>query len=115
MKLFFIILFCVVCLNDFSQSNADNILHIDSLPPEGILLDRGWKFQIGDNHEWSKPEFDDSKWKEIDPTKQVNSYKSDVVGAKCWIRITILLDSSIQSEPLVLRIQQNIASEIFLD
>ena len=28
---------------------ADTIFRIDQLSPDGILLDRGWKFQVGDD------------------------------------------------------------------
>ena len=30
-------------------SQADTIFQIDQLPPDGILLDRGWKFHAGDD------------------------------------------------------------------
>lgn len=44
---------------------------IDSLPPQGILLDKGWKWHAGDHPDWAKPNFDDSAWESIDPTKDI--------------------------------------------
>ena len=41
------------------------------LPTQGILLDKGWKWQGGDNPNFAKVDFDDSKWESIDPTKDI--------------------------------------------
>ena len=36
----------------FAQQRT--IFKIDSLPANGILLDKGWKFHVGDNPDWAK-------------------------------------------------------------
>ena len=54
--LLFLTLFCPILL---SAQKADTF-RIDSLPTEGVLLDKGWKFQVGDNTDWAKPDFDDT-------------------------------------------------------
>lgn len=44
---------------------------IDSLPTEGVVLNKNWKWHTGDNPEWAKLDFDDSSWENIDPTKDI--------------------------------------------
>ena len=43
----------------YSQNSANTFFHIDKIPTEGILLDKGWKFHVGDDLEWAKFDFDD--------------------------------------------------------
>lgn len=44
----------------YGQSNS---VRIDSLPQEGFLLNKGWKFRADDNPDFAKLDFDDSKWR----------------------------------------------------
>ena len=46
-------------------------LRIDRLSPQGVLLDIGWRWYASDNPDCTKPEFDDSQWDSIDPTKDI--------------------------------------------
>ena len=52
-KLLFILLLCVFHIIIVAQ---DTTMALPSkLPAEGILMDKGWKFQAGDNLEWATP------------------------------------------------------------
>ncbi len=64
-KLILTLFLALTCSIGFAQ-----VFRIDSLPEQGILLDKGWKYQAGDNPDWAKADFDDSKWESIDPTKE---------------------------------------------
>jgi signal transduction histidine kinase len=116
MKIFFrffllILLLPVRCL----ASDSTEVIFIKSLPAEGILLDKGWKFQAGDNPQWAAPGFDDSKWESINPTLDLHDLpqiKKEPVG---WFRIHLHIDSSHLNKPLSCIIYQSIASEIYLD
>lgn len=55
--LFLLPLFC------FSQQSP--VFHIDSLPPQSILIDKGWKWHTGDNPDFANFAFDDSKWESL--------------------------------------------------
>ncbi len=70
--LFFILFLALSCSIGFGQA-----FRIDSLPQQGILLDKGWKWHAGDNPDFAKADFDDSAWESIDPTK-------DIVNPKNW-------------------------------
>src|SRR4028119_54888 len=113
-------LFCLLpfifflTVNCVSQDSATYVFHIDKLPPEGILLDKGWKFQAGDNPDWAKPEFDDGDWQAIDPTKDIHELPQlqKRIG---WFRLKQQIDSTILVQPLALIINQSGASEIYFN
>lgn len=108
-----LLIFCN-CLH-LSAQNIGTVLHINKLSEEGVLLDTGWKFIRGDNLHFATADFDDSQWQLINPTKEVKQY-NDILGNNiCWLRLSISLDSTAENEPVYLHIQQNAASEIYLD
>ena len=97
-------------------SQAQSVFRIDSLPANGVLLDKGWKFHAGDNPEWAKPAFDDAKWADIDPTKGIFDLPQldRRTGRIGWLRLRLRLDS-ILTQQLVLQIRQSGASEVYLN
>jgi signal transduction histidine kinase len=117
MKIFYSIFLLIFLTlgNCFSQSSSSYIFHLDKLPPEGVLLDKGWKFQAGDNPKYSQPGFNDQNWKLIDPTKDIRDipelWKTNIV----WFRLHFILDSSIAQQALAVLVEQTGASEIFLN
>ena len=99
----------------FSQDTAARIFRIDTLPSQGILLNKGWRFHAGDNPEWAKPSLDDRKWDDIDPTLELNylpQVRKEPVG---WFRFKLYIDSSLLNKPLAFQVFQSIASEIYLN
>jgi len=85
------------------------------LPKQGILIDKGWKWHAGDNPDFEKVDFDDSKWESIDPTKDIldipQLWSSDIG----WFRIKFTVDSSILYNALALAVSQIGAAEYFLN
>ncbi len=79
-------------------------------------LNKGWKFHPGDDMAWSKPDFDDRDWIDIDPTGDMHdsfpSLKKSVIG---WLRFKWPKDSLRNAGPLAGVIQQVVASEIYLN
>lgn len=61
--------------------------------PEQITIDltKSLKFSTGDELTWSKPQYDDSSWKTIDPSKnwEEQSYKN--YDGYAWYRVTFFL------------------------
>jgi signal transduction histidine kinase len=111
MKMKVLILFILLSsFNCFSQTPF-----IDSIPIKGIVLDKGWKFQAGDNPDFALPDYDDSKWRPIDPTLDVYDLpqvRSTPIG---WLRIRFRVDSTLLNKPLAFQIRQHLASEIYLN
>lgn len=109
----FLLFFLCFFGKSFSQDNADNTIYLTQLPPEGILLDKGWKFHEGDNAEWAKTAFDDKNWKPIDPTKDIRDipelWKTDIG----LFRLRFTLDSSLTQKGIAVLVTQTGASEFF--
>ena len=93
---------------------ADTIFHIDKLSSDGILLNKGWKFQVGDDPAYANAHHDDKTWKTINPALDIYDLPQIPKSAIVWFRLHLSIDSSLNNQ-LVLIIQQSGASEIYLD
>ena len=107
------ILFIFLSNNCFSQ-NTSKIIHIGKLPPEGVLLDKGWKYQARDNPAYADPNFVDNNWQTIDPTKDIFDIPQLWKTKIGWFRLHFTVDTSVIHQ-LTLMIQQSGASEMYLD
>ncbi|HOY17064.1 MAG TPA: ATP-binding protein [Haliscomenobacter sp.] len=109
------LIFCLLLFPLLAFAQNEAIFRIDSLPKEGVLLNQGWKWHAGDNPEWSKAEFNDSKWESIDPTKSIFELPQlSKKGEISWFR----LHFSYSKHPLQQvagMLQQTGASEIYLN
>lgn len=113
-KLTLALLLALICSFGFSQKQE--VFRIDSLPKQGILLDKGWKWHAGDNPDFAKADFDDSKWENIDPTIDIFDLPQvSKQGAIFWLRLPLLLSDSASKESLIMTIRQSGASELFLN
>ncbi|MCP9770235.1 hypothetical protein EGI22_20210 [Lacihabitans sp. LS3-19] len=97
----------------FAQNRSE--FRIDSIPKAGILLDKNWKWHAGDNPDFAKADFDDSKWEGIDPTKDIYDLPQIRKTSVGWFRIRFYVDSSLLNKPLTFQVNQSIASEIYLN
>ncbi|CAN5454713.1 hypothetical protein BH10BAC2_BH10BAC2_25340 [soil metagenome] len=116
MKFFysFFLFFILLTGKCFSQINVP-VFEINSLPEQGVLLDKGWKFHPGDNPDWASPDFNDSLWEDMDPTLDLYylpQIRKEPVG---WFRIKLHIDSALLNKPLAFQVYQSIASEIYLN
>ena len=112
---FFYILFTLSSGRSYSQDSAETF-HLGKFPPDGVLLDRDWKFHAGDNPEWAAPGFDDRAWQSIDPTLEIRDIKQLQQAGYGWFRLTLIIDdSNILKRQPVLLINQAGASEIYLN
>lgn len=97
--------------NGFGQST----FRIDSLPPNGVLLDKGWKWHAGDNPDWATTDFDDTKWEPINPAQDIHDLPQVRKAQIGWLRLRLHVDSSIVRQSPVLILSQLGASEIYLN
>ena len=79
-----------------------------------IALDSGWKFKAGDNRNWSNPKFNDSSWQSIHLLQDLYALPQIPKNGVVWFRLQIKNDRSF-SQPLLMRLYQTGASEIYLD
>lgn len=109
-QLVFIICLFSTCL----YGQTSRLLQIDSIPSSGLLLKTHWKYYVGDDLEFAKPNFNDSTWLDIDPTKELASLTEIMDSRIKWLRINFQVDSKLDF-PLGLAVTHAGASEIYLN
>ena len=110
--LFFVITFLLNTTGVSQQ--ATEIIHLKDIPAEGIILDSGWKFKVGDDPMYAQSGYDDSGWESINPTLDIHDALPQIPeGNVCWLRIHLSIDSTVSQ--LVMMMQQSVASEIYLN
>ncbi|QMU31607.1 GHKL domain-containing protein [Adhaeribacter radiodurans] len=98
----------------FAQTSSQAV-ELKQLGEQGILLDKGWKYHPGDNPDWAKLEYDDSKWKSINPTLDIHDLFPQIPRSGIgWFRLHLLVDSTLNNQ-LAMMIYQSGASEIYLN
>ena len=60
-----------------------------------INLDRGWKFITGDSIIYALPNFDDTKWKNINVDKPWEKYGYENYDGIAWYRIKVFISSDL--------------------
>ncbi len=85
MRTFLTFLWCrAILASAKAQDDTIQPFHITTISNNGILLNKGWKYHVGDSTEWIKPEFDDRNWQSINPSIDIK-YLPQVRNAKvCW-------------------------------
>ena len=92
----------------------DNVVGYNP-PATGRLLNKGWKYQTGDNAAWVAPDYNDNHWHPTNPTWDIADIPPLWKTHIGWFRLRFTLDSAFASEPLTLLVQQAGASEIYLN
>lgn len=111
-SLLLIFLHANACL---SQNASEEIFHLDKLPPEGILLNKYWKFHEGDNPDWAKIDYADKDWVLVNPALplyQLPLVKENEIG---WFRLTLKVDSSLKNKIIGIVLSFGGAAEIYLN
>lgn len=93
-------------ISDESMTNDEKIIYISDL----------WKFQSGDNLEWSAPDYDDSDWSVV----STNLTQADLAFADWdgigWFRKQLTVVPNLVEKPMALLIDRHLgASEIYLN
>jgi two-component system, NtrC family, sensor kinase len=105
-----IFVFLVFSNYSFTQNTSEN--KIIAIPKEGLLLSENWKWHDGDNLEFSRSDFDDSTWKNIDPSKTIPQLQQLNKINIFWLRLKFNVESA---QPVAISIRQSGASEIYLN
>jgi two-component system NtrC family sensor kinase len=111
--LFVLCLFFSVKL--FSQVDQSNTIHLAHLPPEGIILDKGWKFKAGDSIEWAKPSYDDGSWQPVNPLLTLHHLPKVREAGIGWLRIKLNVDPALFNQTVAIDIRSIGASEFFIN
>ncbi|MFD2937398.1 ATP-binding protein [Spirosoma flavum] len=114
MKTNFFVLLLLLLLVSRSWAQT-GVNPVKSLPPEGINLQEGWRFQSGDDPKWANADFPDQSWPIMKLTRDINDPSPLNAVPMGWLRLRFSTDSTWLKEPLALVIQQVGASEIYLN
>lgn len=97
---------------NFSEGN--NTYRIDSIPFNGVSLNRGWKYILEDSSVFATPSFNDTHWDTTKIDKKLSFFKTknDKVG---WFRKKLFIDSTLVQQAYILRVQIAGAAEIYLN
>ncbi|MBC6608033.1 hypothetical protein H8B13_14495 [Hymenobacter sp. BT188] len=95
---------------------ADTVtLQVSRLPSNGLLLTQGWRYQLGDNPQWARPDFDDSAWDTLDPTRLRRELPA-VLGMKIsWLRLRFRLGDSLHQREVLMSAWLIGTCEIYLN
>ncbi|WP_051210796.1 ATP-binding protein [Runella zeae] len=105
----------IVLLLYVSQVWGQSIIGIDSIPLKGLVLEKNWRWSAGDSPEWANPEFDDSAWKEVNPTQDLANIPNLTTKGIGWFRATLEFSPLVAQQLSTLQISQSVASEIYIN
>jgi len=77
----------------------------------GALNKAWWRYTADDDSAMANPNFDDSKWKLIQP----GIIDSNMMNETGWLRLRFYVDSTLVNKPLALLIRHAAASEFYLN
>ncbi|GAA4039615.1 hypothetical protein GCM10022409_26660 [Hymenobacter glaciei] len=78
------------------------VLTISSVPDGGLLLSQGWRYHVGDNSAWARPDFDDSAWDTLNPTRPRRELPRATQTGISWLRLRFRLGDSLRLRAPVL-------------
>lgn len=99
----------------WAQDTSEEVFHLRKIPPEGILLDKGWRFKAGDDPGFSSPDLDDKYWSPVDPTLELHQLPAIRKAQIGWFRLMMQVDSPLLGKQLTMVVSNIDASEIYLD
>ncbi|WP_240935642.1 hypothetical protein [Hymenobacter sp. HDW8] len=95
------------------------VLRVNSLSPKGsqsgLLLENGWRYQVGDNSQWARPDFDDSAWDTINPARPRQELPPRLRTDISWLRLRFRLADSLRQRAIMLQVAGYGAWEIYLN
>ena len=78
-----------------------------------LRLRSGWLVRQGDDSTWSSANLDESEWRRLTSANRRDSSLAFLGAA--WFRLHVLIDSSLVGYPLSLQMEQQGASEVYID
>ncbi|MFD1470604.1 ATP-binding protein [Hymenobacter caeli] len=92
------------------------VLRISRLPATGgLLLQKGWRYRPGDDPAWARPDFDDSRWDTLDPTRPRRELPRAAQTGISWLRLRFRLGDSLRRHDLLVNAGERGAIEVYLN
>ena len=115
-KLSFLLFFAVFVFNNtlFSGNNEPDIFKIDSIT-DMVKLDKYWKYHPGDDTLWAAYDCNDSNWDTLSTSMDIEELPEGKFTGIAWFRLHFRIDTSLRNKTFALLIDQQGASEIYLN
>jgi two-component system NtrC family sensor kinase len=108
-------LWLLILLPAAAQSDLPGV-RIDRLPPDGLLLSKGWRYHPGDNPAWARPDFDDSRWEAMPVARAGLPLPPQALSGPGWFRLRLRLGDSLRYQALGLLANRTMAGcELYLN
>jgi len=108
--------FIFIAPKNYIYGNQDStVFIIDSIPGE-IELNKYWKYKPGDDTLWAAYNYNDDNWDTtLKTTIDLSEIPEDKFTGFGWFRLHLQIDSSLRNKTFALTIDQQGASEIYLN
>jgi hypothetical protein len=110
-----ILVFIFFSAKSFAEDSLLVHLQLDHLPEGGLMLNKGWRFQEGDNPDWASVQLNDSSWKRVDLLDYSTYFPKYGKSLVCWFRQKFYVDSTSGIRTAVISLWQLGASEVYLN
>ncbi|HEX3386593.1 MAG TPA: hypothetical protein VHS53_15440 [Mucilaginibacter sp.] len=100
MKKLFLLAFLLLTIAVNAGAQPGQVFNLNKLSKNDTLLS-GWKFQAGDNPQWAKPGFDDSRWQLADPGTDVTKFSQLKKQGIGWLRLHIKTDTVLARQQIL--------------
>ena len=90
-------------------------VRIARLPENGLLLSKGWRYHAGDDPDWARPDFDDSRWDTLSPGRAGHPLPAPARAGTGWFRLRFRLGDSLGRRALLLQAHQSGQLVLYLD
>ena len=94
-----------LCVSPFC---AQAVFRIDSLPANGVALDKAWKWHLGDNSNWAIPDT-------LNLTQDGATLTNIPIQGIGWLRLNPPVSSQLQGKIMYINLVQAGASDVILD
>jgi len=110
-----LIIFCLIIVQPaLALSQRQGQIRIDSILTLE-LISSTWLYQPGDNSLWANTEYNDSQWDTINSVLDLSEIDQAYFPGIGWFRLHFEIDSTLQNKAFVLLMNQQGASEIYLN
>jgi serine phosphatase RsbU (regulator of sigma subunit) len=97
------------------QRPAEDPVVLSGELDERVQLIRGWRYHPGDDSAWAAPDLDDTAWAVVSSSLPISQEPPGGWPGIGWFRRRLVLAEGMPATALAIRIEQNGASEVFLD
>ena len=109
-----VLLLAATAAGAVERPTEDPVVLAGRLEDRVQLLD-GWRYHPGDDPSWSNPAFDDSAWPVASSTLDASADPAGGWPGIGWFRRRLTLADGMPPTALAIRIEQNGASDLYLD